>query len=176
MRSTKHTSGWKASHETGELCLAGLNKPRLRSATISARSPQGARQSTAPLTRSTCEVLAARPCRGSRNRGGELNPGSPEGKTPASARPSRGGSPREVPATVLTKLLLRLRPGHSPNSTGRKEKMCTPDPSVSRTQINNPPGERHLLPLLPAQATTSPGESCPGTRNTMEKMLTAQAL
>jgi hypothetical protein len=101
--------------------------------------------------------------------GGELNPGSPEGKTPASARPSRGGSPREVPATVLTKLLLRLRPGHSPNSTGRKEKMCTPDPSVSRTQINNPPGERHLLPLLPAQATTSPGESCPGTRNTMEK-------
>lgn len=79
---------------------------------------------------------------------------------------------------ILAWLLLCPRPGHSPNSPGRqKEKMCTPDPSVSRTEINNPPGERHLLPLLPAQATATRGESCPGTRKkTIKKLITAHAL
>lgn len=58
------------SHKTGELCSAGIKKPLLRITTTSDRSPQGTSQSTAPLTRSTCEVLMARPRRGSRKREG----------------------------------------------------------------------------------------------------------
>lgn len=131
-QSPEHTSGWKATHKTGALCSAGINQPLLSTAPRVRLSwgPQGARQPTALLTRSTRELFRARPRRGSGPRGkGELNPGSLQGKTPALARPSRQGSQRVVLAMVSAKVPLRSRPGHCPHSPGRKkEKMGTSRP------------------------------------------------
>lgn len=106
----------------------------------------------------------------------ELNPGSRSGKTPAWARPSRPGGRREGLAVISAHAALRPGPGHCAESVGReKKRWVLLDPSVSRTRINNPPGERHLLPLLPARATAPRGGSFPATRRGKEGARNAQA-